>query len=166
MILTKKQGRSSSKSGYEIQKICDWNIHSRTRTFGAEVHRSSQKMHNNYENSELYWKTQLLLKWFAYQAQSYWNSDLWSRGTNFWDTLQYNPKLHVHALLAHYLNKWKSLLLLLFIAFFGSAIFYRLAWRNLYLITKFTLHLELSVSQRAQIYYSLCLFSFCFEWKA
>ena len=26
MIFTKKQGRSSSNSGYKIKKICDWNI--------------------------------------------------------------------------------------------------------------------------------------------
>ena len=65
-------------------------MHSRTRTFGAGVHRSNirvKRWPNNYENSELYWKTQPLLKSFAYQAQSYWNTDLWSRGTNFWDTL-------------------------------------------------------------------------------
>ena len=37
----KKQGRSSSNSGYEIQKICGWKIYSRTRTFGAEVHKSN-----------------------------------------------------------------------------------------------------------------------------
>ena len=75
----KKQGRSSSNSGYEIQKICGWKIYSRTRTFGAEVHKSNirvKRWHNKYENSELYWKTQLLLKWFAYQVQSYWNTDL------------------------------------------------------------------------------------------
>ena len=86
VIFTKKQGRSSSNSGYEIQKICGWKIYSRTRTFGAEVHKSNirvKRWHNKYENSELYWKTQLLLKWFAYQVQSYWNTDLWSRGTNF-----------------------------------------------------------------------------------
>ena len=32
----------------------------------TQIEYSSQKMHNNYENSELYWNTQLLLKWFAY----------------------------------------------------------------------------------------------------
>ena len=37
----KKQGRSSSDSGYEIQKIWDWKIYSRTRTFGAEVQKSN-----------------------------------------------------------------------------------------------------------------------------
>ena len=37
----KKQGRSSSNSGYRIQKICGWKIYSRTRTFGAEVHKSN-----------------------------------------------------------------------------------------------------------------------------
>ena len=75
----KKQGRSSSNSGYEIQKICGWKIYSRTRTFGAEVHKSNIRVkrwwHNKYENSELYWNTQLLLKWFAYQVQSFWNTD-------------------------------------------------------------------------------------------
>ena len=52
----KKQGRSSSNSGYEIQKICGWKIYSRTRTFGAEVHKSNirvKRWHNKYENSEL-----------------------------------------------------------------------------------------------------------------
>ena len=39
LVIRKKQGRSSSNSGYEIQKVCGWNIYSRTRTFGAEVHR-------------------------------------------------------------------------------------------------------------------------------
>ena len=64
----KKQGRSSSNSGYEIEKICDWKIYSRTGTFGAEVHKSNirvKRWHNKYENSELYWKKQLLLQWFA-----------------------------------------------------------------------------------------------------
>ena len=52
----KKQGRSSSNSGYEIQKICGWKIYSRTRTFGVEVHKSNirvKRWHNKYENSEL-----------------------------------------------------------------------------------------------------------------
>ena len=52
----KKQGRSSSNSGYRIQKICGWKIYSRTRTFGAEVHKSNirvKRWHNKYENSEL-----------------------------------------------------------------------------------------------------------------
>ena len=52
----KKQGRSSSNSGYEIQKICGWKIHSRTRTFNAEVHKSNirvKRWHNKYEKSEL-----------------------------------------------------------------------------------------------------------------
>jgi len=74
----KKQGRSLSNSG-SLQKICGWNIYSYTRTVGAEVHRSNirvKRWHNKYENSELHWKTQLLLKWFPYQVQSYWNTDL------------------------------------------------------------------------------------------
>ena len=53
----KKQGRSSSNSGYEIQKICGWKIYYRTRTYGAEVHKSNirvKRWHNKYENSELY----------------------------------------------------------------------------------------------------------------
>ena len=37
----KNQGRSSSNSGYRIQKICGWKIYSRTRTFRAEVHKSN-----------------------------------------------------------------------------------------------------------------------------
>ena len=89
MIFTKNKEGVRAIRAMKYKK-CGWNIYSRTRTFGAEVHRSNirvKRWHNNYENSELYWKTQLLLKWFAYQAQSYWNTDLWSRGTNFWDTL-------------------------------------------------------------------------------
>ena len=66
-------------------------MYSHTRTnFGAEVHKSNirvKRWHNKYKNSELDWKTQLLFKWFAYQAQSYWNTDFQSRGTNFWDIL-------------------------------------------------------------------------------
>ena len=58
----KKQRRSSSNSGYEIQKIFDWNIY--TRTFGAEVHRSnirvkrcttSMKIVNYIERHNLCW---------------------------------------------------------------------------------------------------------------
>ena len=41
MIFTKKQERSSSNSGYEIQKICGWNKYSSTLTFVAVVHRSN-----------------------------------------------------------------------------------------------------------------------------
>ena len=89
----KKLGRSLSNSHYEIQKICGWKIYSHTCTFGAEVHKWNIQVkrmgHTKYENSELQWKTPLLLKWFADQVQSYWNTDLWSRGTKFWDTLYY-----------------------------------------------------------------------------
>ena len=52
----KIQGRSSSNSGYEIQKTCGWKIYSRTRTFGVQVHKWNirvKRWHNNYENSEL-----------------------------------------------------------------------------------------------------------------
>ena len=52
-----RQGRSSSNSGCEIQKICGWKIYSRTRTFGAEVHKLEirvKRWHKKYENSELY----------------------------------------------------------------------------------------------------------------
>ena len=54
-------------------------IYSRTRTFGAEVHKSNirvKRWHYKYENSESDWKTHLSFKWFAYQVQSYWNTDL------------------------------------------------------------------------------------------
>ena len=50
-----KQGRSSSKSGFKMQKICGWKICSRKRTFGAEVYISNirvKRWHNKYENSE------------------------------------------------------------------------------------------------------------------
>ena len=39
----KKQRRSLSNSGYEIQKTCGWKIYSRTRTFCAEVHKFESK---------------------------------------------------------------------------------------------------------------------------
>ena len=74
-----KQARSSSNSGYKIQTKKGWKINSRTRTFGAAVHKSNirvKRWHNKYENSELDWKSQLLFKWFSYQVQSYWNTDL------------------------------------------------------------------------------------------
>ena len=48
----KKQGRSLSKSGYKIQKICGGKMYSRTRTFGAEVHKSNIRVtrwHNKYK---------------------------------------------------------------------------------------------------------------------
>ena len=32
-----RKDRSSSDSGYEIQKMCGWKLYSRTRTFGAIV---------------------------------------------------------------------------------------------------------------------------------
>ena len=52
----KKQGRSSSNSGYKIQKKKGWKMYSHTRTFGAEVHKSNirvKRWHNKYKNSEL-----------------------------------------------------------------------------------------------------------------
>ena len=55
-IHKKKQRRSSSNSGYKIQKLCGWKIYSRMRTFGADVHKSNirvKRWHNRYENSEL-----------------------------------------------------------------------------------------------------------------
>ena len=46
MIITKKLGRSSSDSGYKIQKYMWREIYSRTRTrtFGAELHKSKIKV--------------------------------------------------------------------------------------------------------------------------
>ena len=37
----KRQGRSLSNSGYEIQKIFGWKIYLCARTFGEEVHKSN-----------------------------------------------------------------------------------------------------------------------------
>ena len=94
MIFTKNKDGVWAIRAMKYKKICGWKIYSRTRTFGEEVHKSNirvKRWHNKYENSELYWKTQLFLKRFAYQVQSYWNTDLWSRGTNFWDTLYILP---------------------------------------------------------------------------
>ena len=51
----------------------------RMGTFGVEVHKSNiqvKRWHHQYENSELDWNTQRFFKWFAYQVQSYWNTDL------------------------------------------------------------------------------------------
>ena len=48
----RKQGRSSSNSGYKIQKIYGGKICSPTRTFGAKVHRSNirvKRWQNKYE---------------------------------------------------------------------------------------------------------------------
>ena len=48
----KKQGRSLSNLGYKIQKICGGKMYSRTRTFGAEVHKSNIRVtrwHNKYK---------------------------------------------------------------------------------------------------------------------
>ena len=56
MIITKKLGRSSSNSGYKIQKYMWLEIYSRTRTrtrtFGAELHKSKIKVkrwHDKYK---------------------------------------------------------------------------------------------------------------------
>ena len=39
--IPKQQGRSLTKSGYKIQKINDGKMYSRTRTFGAKLHKSN-----------------------------------------------------------------------------------------------------------------------------
>ena len=39
--ILKKQGRSLTKSGYKIQKINGGKMYSRTRTFGAKLHKSN-----------------------------------------------------------------------------------------------------------------------------
>ena len=47
-----KQGRSLSKSGNKIQKICGGKMYSRMHTFGAEVHKSNIRVtrwHNKYK---------------------------------------------------------------------------------------------------------------------
>ena len=52
----KVQGRNSSNADYKIQKIYGWKIYSRTRTFGAEVHKSNirvKRWNNKYDISEL-----------------------------------------------------------------------------------------------------------------
>ena len=54
MIITKKLERSSSNSGYKIQKYMWREIYSRTRTrtFGAELHKSKIKVkrwHDKYK---------------------------------------------------------------------------------------------------------------------
>ena len=50
----RKQGRSLSKSSNEIQKIYGGKMYSRTRSFGAEVHKSNIRVtrwHNKYKIS-------------------------------------------------------------------------------------------------------------------
>ena len=57
VIFTKTKEGVRTHSGYEIQKICGWKIYSRTRTFGAEVHKSNIRVktwYKKYKNSELY----------------------------------------------------------------------------------------------------------------
>ena len=39
IFIKKKHGRSSSNSGYKIQKLCGWKIYSRMRTLGAKVQK-------------------------------------------------------------------------------------------------------------------------------
>ena len=46
-----------------------------------------KRWHKKYENFKLDWKSQLWFKLCADQVQLYCVTDLWSRGTNFWDTL-------------------------------------------------------------------------------
>ena len=109
------------KTRKEFQQFGLWNsknmwlehtlVHAHLWHKSTQIEYSSQKMAQNYENSELYWKTQLLLKWFAYQAQSYWNTDLWSRGTNFWDTLytKWSWKLFISILSDYYITVFSVL---------------------------------------------------------
>ena len=52
IIIKKKLGRSSSNSGYKIQKNMWRDIYSRTLTFGAELHKSQievKRWHIKYE---------------------------------------------------------------------------------------------------------------------
>ena len=64
---------------YKIQKK-GTEKHTRARApFGAEVHKSNirvKRWRNKYEKSKLDWKSQLFFNWFAYQFQSFWNTDL------------------------------------------------------------------------------------------
>ena len=58
----KIQGRSSSNSGYKIQKICGWKIYSRRAPLAREYTKSNirVKRWHKYENSEIDWETQFL----------------------------------------------------------------------------------------------------------
>ena len=51
----KKQGRSSSNSGYRIRKTCGWKIYSRTCTFGAEVHNSNIRVKKLAQQVRKWW---------------------------------------------------------------------------------------------------------------
>ena len=65
MIFTKNKDGVWAIRAMKYKKICGWKIYSRTRTFGAEVHKSNirvKRWHNKYENSELYWKTTFVEK--------------------------------------------------------------------------------------------------------
>ena len=46
--MTKQKG--VRKSGYKILKICGGKMYSRTRTFGAEVHKKSHNMAQQVQN--------------------------------------------------------------------------------------------------------------------
>ena len=53
IIIIIKLGRSSSNSGYKIQKYMWRDLYSRTLTFGAELHKSQidevKRWHKKYE---------------------------------------------------------------------------------------------------------------------
>ena len=84
----KKQGRSSSKSDYKVQKtkfvfctlyfpaahlMCGRKIYSRTRTFGSKVHKSNirvKRWHNKYEILNYTERHNLSLNDFSYHVQS------------------------------------------------------------------------------------------------
>ena len=66
----KKQGRSLSDSGYEIQKMCGWKVYSRTSTFGAEVHKPNIRI-KRWDNKTLLLLTDLLTKSNRSEIQTY-----------------------------------------------------------------------------------------------
>ena len=64
MIFTKNKEGVRAIRAIKYKKISGWKIYFRTRTFGAELHKSNirvKRWHNMYENSELDWKTQIFL---------------------------------------------------------------------------------------------------------
>ena len=70
----KKQGRSSSKSDYKVQKkLSGGKIYSRTRIFGSKVHKSNirvKRWHNKYEILNYTERHNFSLNDFSYHVQS------------------------------------------------------------------------------------------------
>ena len=86
----KNKGGIRAIQGAKYKKIYGGKnllLHAHLWPESAQIEDSSQKMAQQVWKIKLDWKTLLLFKLFCYQVQSYCITDLWIRGTNFWDTL-------------------------------------------------------------------------------